>query len=118
MKGLISMTGPSVRDEGFVDSVVHLLAEVLKLTHFGFPQYGLPFCSALDLAQELLNAGIAYEPYGATHYRMRSVGRGESWHCVTLTDCSCEDATKVHGETFWCWHRAFLHLLTAHKAIT
>ncbi len=112
------MTRPPVGDERLLNPVVQLLVEALKQTYIGAPQYDLRFCSALDLAQELLKSGIAYEPYTATYYRVRSVGRDESWHYVTLTDCSCEDATRVRGEISWCWHRAFLHLLTAQTAIT
>jgi hypothetical protein len=94
------------------DSVLQPLAELLKQFHAANPDYGVPFCRALDRAVKYVSSGIAYEPYNATHYRIQSHSRPWLWHHVTLYACPCE----THAP--WCWHRALLHLLTAQAALT
>lgn len=69
------------------------------------------FARALDRALAYVEVGAAYEPYNSTHYRIESATRLGVWHYVTLDQCSC--ATPAA----WCWHRALLHLLTAHAAL-
>jgi hypothetical protein len=93
-------------------SILRPLAELLKQLHADSPTYGLPFCRALDRALDRVEAGISYEPYTATYYRIQSHSRPYLWHYVTLYTCPCE--TKAP----WCWHRALLHLLTAQAALT
>lgn len=69
------------------------------------------FARALQRALEYVEAGAAYEPYNSTHYRIESATRLGVWHYATLDQCSCE------ARAAWCWHRALLHLLTAHAAL-
>lgn len=93
-------------------AILRALAELLKQLHADHPDYGPSFCRALDRALERVEAGSAYEPYTATHYRIQSHSRPWLWHYVTLHACPCK--TKAP----WCWHRALLHLLTAQTALT
>lgn len=87
------------------------LADLLTQTHTADPAYGLPFARALDRAVRYVEAGIQYEPYNATHYRIQSRSRAWLWHYVTLHQCPCD------SQTAWCWHRALLYLLTAQHAL-
>ena len=88
--------------------LLRLLADALTLLHANTPA----FARALRRAVAHAEAGIAYEPYTLTHYRVQSMSRPWLWHYVTLHACSCGTPAP------WCWHRALLHLLTAQAALT
>jgi hypothetical protein len=92
-------------------SILRPLAELVQQLNADRPDYGLPFCRALDRAITYVEAGISYEPFTATHYRIQSHSRPAMWHYVTLHACPCETSAP------WCWHRALLHLLTAQAAL-
>lgn len=93
-------------------AILRTLAELLKQLHADHPDYGLPFCRALDRAVECVEVGSAYEPFTAAYYRVQSHSRPWLWHYVTLATCPCETNAP------WCWHRALLHLLTAQSALS
>lgn len=86
---------------------LRLLADVLAATS---PD-DLAFAHALKYVLQRIDSGIAYEPYNSTHYRIESHSQPQLWHYVTLDQCSCQSPSS------WCWHRALLHLLTAHAAL-
>lgn len=89
------------------------LADALAQTHCHAQAYGQPFGHALRRAVAHVEAGIAFEPYNATHYRVQSITHPWEWLYITLDSCSC------HGSqpSMWCWPHALLHLLTAHAAL-
>lgn len=83
------------------------LAAHLKHTCLDWPEYGLPFCRALDSALAHLESGATYQRISPTQYRIWSAAPGDPALAVSLGSCPC----KAPGP--WCYHRALAHLLAA-----
>lgn len=83
------------------------LAAHLKQTCLDWPDYGLPFCRALDSALARLESGATWQRISPTHYRVWSAAPGDPGYSVSLGSCRCPLVDP------WCYHRALVHLVIA-----